>query len=236
MQINKYKSSFDYSYTLGITLTIELLKTRPRDVFHIYFSSSYDNSDNSKVIHDLINKYNIQTSINDKVFRMLSDKENCYVIGVFRKYQNKLNEGNHIALVNPANTGNLGTIIRSAVGFGIKNLAIIKPAVDIFDPKVIRATMGSLFHINFEYFDSFDDYTKKFKNEIYTFMLKSNNNLKDINFISPYTLVFGNEATGLDDSFLKYHNVIIKKTNDIDSFSLPIACSIAIYEATKHNF
>ena len=167
---------------------------------------------------------------------MLSDKENCYVIGVFRKYQNKLNEGNHIALVNPANTGNLGTIIRSAVGFGIKNLAIIKPAVDIFDPKVIRATMGSLFHINFEYFDSFDDYTKKFKNEIYTFMLKSNNNLKDINFISPYTLVFGNEATGLDDSFLKYHNVIIKKTNDIDSFSLPIACSIAIYEATKHNF
>lgn len=236
MAITKYKQSFDYSYTLGITLTIELLKTHPKDVIHIYFHSSYTKSDESKIIFSLIDKYNISYSTNDKVFKSVSDKENCYVIGAFRKFTSCLQDGNHVCLVNPSNTGNLGTIIRSSIGFGINNLVIIKPAVDIFDPKVIRASMGSIFHLNFEYFDSFEEYLKRFKNNVYTFMLKSNDNLKDVTFKEPFTLTFGNEATGLCDDYLKYNNVIIKKSNDIDSFSLPIAASIALYEATKNNF
>ena len=236
MKITKYKSNCDYSYTLGITLTIELLKMRPKDVRVIYIHSSYTNSDNSKILNELIKKYNIECIYSDKIFNILQDKENCYVIGVFNKYKSNLVNGNHIALVNPSNSGNLGTIIRTCIGFGIKNLAIISPAVDIYDPKTVRASMGAIFHMNFEYFDSFNDYLKRFNNNIYTFMLQSNNNLKDVKFIEPFTLTFGNEATGLDNSYLDYNNVIIKKNNDIDSFNLPIACSIALYEATKNKF
>ena len=54
--------------------------------------------------------------------------------------------------------GNMGTIIRTCVGFGIKNLAVIEPAVDIFNPKVVRASMGAVFHVNICRYDSFDTY------------------------------------------------------------------------------
>ena len=48
--------------------------------------------------------------------------------------------------------GNLGTIMRTMVGFGMEDLAIIRPGVDAYDPKVIRASMGSIFHLRFAYF------------------------------------------------------------------------------------
>ena len=51
-----------------------------------------------------------------------------------------------------------------------------------------------------------------------------------------FSLVFGNEAKGLDDSFLKEGtSVVIKHTNNIDSLNLPIAVGIAIYEFSKKN-
>ncbi len=67
-------------------------------------------------------------------------------------------EKNHIVLVEPRNMGNAGTIIRTMLGFGYKNLALIEPAVDVFDPKVVRSTMGALFRINFEYFQTWEEY------------------------------------------------------------------------------
>ncbi len=91
--------------------------------------------------------------------------------------QNYLKIKNHIVLVNPSNSGNLGTIIRSMVGFGIYDLAIIKPAVDIFDLKTIRASMGAIFNIRFSYFDSFSDYSKEYKNNYYPFMLQAKEKL-----------------------------------------------------------
>ena len=44
------------------------------------------------------------------------------------------------------------------LGFNYYNLAIIRPGVDVFDPRVLRASMGAMFHLNIEYFDSFEDY------------------------------------------------------------------------------
>ena len=71
-----------------------------------------------------------------------------------------LQEGNHVVLVNPGDMGNMGTIMRTMLGFNYYNLAIIRPGVDVFDPRVLRASMGAMFHLNIEYFDSFEDYGK----------------------------------------------------------------------------
>ena len=58
----------------------------------------------------------------------------------------ELDDANHVVLVNPGDMGNMGTIIRTMLGFNYSNLAIIKPGVDVFDPRVIRASMGALFN------------------------------------------------------------------------------------------
>lgn len=132
--------------------------------------------------------------------------------------------------------GNLGTIIRSSVGFGILNIAIIKPAVDLFSPKVIRSSMGAIFNVNIEYFDNFNAYLKE-KRNCYPFMLKATTSLSDVVIKEPYSLIFGPEASGLDDSYLNVGcPLIIRHNNTIDSLNLDNAVSIALYEFTKNDF
>lgn len=239
MSIKKYKKHEDISYTLGITLTIELLKYKKEAVNRVFYHSKFERSDSFFEVEKLCKKNNVNFELNDKAFNILSDKENCFVIGEFKKYHNPLDENvPHIVLVNPANAGNLGTIIRSAIGFNINNIVIIKEGVDIFDPKVIRASMGSIFHLNYEYFDSFSHYLTKYQDhQLYLFMLKGSSSLINIRFKDKFALVFGNEATGLPDEFLKYgQGVKIDHSKIIDSLNLPIAVSIALYEATKEKF
>ena len=233
MDIKPYKKSFEHSYTLGIFPTVELITIRPESVIKVLVSSSY-RADSDMDILKLCKEYNIKTEINDKAINKISSKENCYVAGVFQKYQCDLSESSHIVLVNPSNMGNMGTIIRTLTGFGLSDLAIISPGVDIFDPKVIRASMGAIFKINFKYYDSFDEYYNNFiKHKFYTFMLNVAISLKEVNhdISESFSLIFGNEATGLNDSFAHIGtSIIIKHTDRIDSLNLTIAAGIAMYQ------
>jgi TrmH family RNA methyltransferase len=233
MDIKPYKKSFEHSYTLGIFPTVELITIRPESVIKVLVSSSY-RADSDMDILKLCKEYNIKTEINDKAINKISSKENCYVAGVFQKYQCDLSESSHIVLVNPSNMGNMGTIIRTLTGFGLSDLAIISPGVDIFDPKVIRASMGAIFKINFKYYDSFGEYYNNFiKHKFYTFMLKGAISLKEVNhdISESFSLIFGNEATGLNDSFAHIGtSIIIKHTDRIDSLNLTIAAGIAMYQ------
>ncbi|MGD9887424.1 MAG: TrmH family RNA methyltransferase [Bacilli bacterium] len=234
----KYSKQSNLSYTLGATLTIELLENKPHVVKHVYVHSETTRNDTFLLIERLCAINHISLSQNNKAFNILSEKENVFYIGEFEKYQSPLKENtNHLVLVNPANMGNLGTIIRTMVGFNLNQLVIITPAVDLFDPKVIRASMGSFFHLHFSLFPSFDDYQKAYKNHPYCFMLNGKHHLGEISFQSPYAMVFGNEATGLDASFLAtFDSVRINHSDTIDSLNLPMAVGIALYEQTKSHF
>lgn len=231
----KYKKELNVSYTLGTTLTIELLQKRIEYVKKVYIHSSYNKNDSFYLLEELCNKNNIFIDYNDKIFNKLSDKENCFVIGEFYKYEMTLNHEKHIVLVNVSNMGNLGTIIRSAVGFGIQNIAIIKPSVDVFSPKVVRASMGSIFNINIEYFDTFDEYSERYKNKKkYPFMLQSSKKICEVSFEDDCALIFGNESSGLPIEYLNIgDSVIIPHSKTIDSLNLTIAVSVAIYEVQK---
>lgn len=237
--MKKYKKSDLESYTLGTTLTLELLNKKIEYVTRVYIHSKQEKNATYFKIIDLCKTNNIEIVYSDKIINTLSDKENCYVIGVFKKFNSDINlSKNHIVLVNPSNMGNLGTIIRSSVGFNIRDLVIIKPSVDLFDPKVIRSSMGAIFNINFKYFDSFLDYFNlTCDREFYPFMLKAKTNIKDILVNNKYSLIFGNEASGLPDDYLSIGiPLIIKHTNNIDSLNLDNAVSIALYEFTKNDF
>ena len=96
--------------------------------------------------------------------------------------------------------------------------------------------MGAVFRLYVSEYDSFDSYVQNAgSREIYPFMLQASKKLKDTDFKKPFSLLFGNEATGLDDSFLNVGtSVIIPHSDRIDSLNLPIAASIALYEATKN--
>ena len=232
--MKKYQKDDLTSYTLGTTLTIELLHHQLEHVTKIVFKNNFIQNETYELIMNLIKDTKIEVINSDKIINKLSSKDNCYVIGEFNKYERKLDHGNHLLFVNPENEGNFGTIIRSALGFGINNIAIIKPGIDIFNPSLIRSSMGAIFNVNIEYFSSTQEYKSRFNNNLYPFMLKAENNITNIEFKQPYTLIFGPESSGLDDSYLNEGTpVVIKHSNLIDSLNLPIAVSIALYESDK---
>ena len=232
MKIKNYKKDFEYSYALGASPTIELLENRPRDCLRVVFSPGYHDKDNK--IKNLCEKNNIISEENQKIINILSPKENCYVIGAFYKRGYKLEKDKpHIVLDNPSDMGNIGTVMRSCAGFGMKNLAVINGA-DAYNPKAVRASMGAFFHINLEYFADIREYLEAHgkSRELYAFMLNADCSLTDLNADRKiYSLIFGNEATGLDYNIYKdiARRVVIKHTGAIDSLSLPVAASIALF-------
>lgn len=237
--MKRYKREDDTSYALGITLTFELLNYAPEYATKVYIHSQMEKGESFEKLSKLCGKHHIPMEFGDKPFNILSQKENCYVIGEFKKFYRKTDfSASHVVLNNPSNAGNMGTIMRSATGFGITDLVIIKPCVDPFDPKTVRASMGAIFRMNVCEYDSFGDYQKLCPNrKQYPFMLKAQKKLPETEFEKPFSLIFGNEATGLPDEFLNVGtSVIIPHSNRIDSLNLPIAASIALYEATKSDF
>lgn len=240
MDIKTYKKDFDYSYTLGAFPTFELIEAMPECVEEVIVHSSF--TDREK-LENKCKERSIKVVENNKLIAKLSDKENVFVIGVFKKFEQKLDGTKpHIVLVNPSNMGNLGTIIRTACGLGIFDIAIIEPAADIFNPKTVRSGMGALFRIRHESFESFDEYMYRYDcrpesgtREVFTFMLNAKKQLTVSDCPKPklYSLVFGNEATGLPDEYLDYGtSIIIPQTEFVDSLNLTIAVGIGTYMFT----
>ena len=232
-----YKKSFDYSYTLGAFPTLELIKAKKDLVRCIYVHSKYDGSvDIEKICKD----NNIELRYSDKGINRISTKENCMIAGIFDKFQCELaNKKPHVLLVNPSDMGNMGTIIRSMLGFGIKDLAIISPCADIFNPKTIRASMGAVFKIRHKIYSSYEEYIGEHSNhEMFPFMLDGDKTL-DINDCPKselYTLIYGNEATGLPPEYKKVgQSIFIPQTKDVDSLNLPISVGIGCFVFTSNN-
>lgn len=98
--------------------------------------------------------------------------------------------------------------------------------------------MGAFFRVKFEYFSSFKQYYKEYgyERENYPFMLNGKYRLETLKHPEnkPFTLIFGNEASGLEASYLNVgKSVVISHTHDIDSLNLSLATGIGIYEFCK---
>lgn len=234
-----YQKDSDYSYTLGVFPTVELLKNKSEYITKIILHSQAYKNSGVLIIEELCQKLNIPIEISDKTINKLSKKGNCYAIGIFQKYSMTLTDHHHVVLVNPSDMGNMGTIIRTMLGFGYHDLAIVRPAVDIFDPKVIRASMGAIFNMNIHYFNSFKEYYEQYKNhDFYPLMLKGAVNIHQLKINSnKHSLIFGNESSGLPDEFLNYgQSVFIPHSKEIDSLNLSMALGITLSVFSKENF
>ena len=232
MKIKTYHKDFDYTYTLGVFETIELLENKPELVMRVYLKSNSYQNKGVKIIENLCQQNKIELIESDNTINKLAKKDNCFAIAIIKKYTMDLEDANHVVLVNPGDMGNMGTIIRTMLGFNYTNLAIIRPGVDVFDPRVIRASMGALFN-------SFDEYLTKYpEREVYPLMLKGAKNIHQITAANnKHSLVFGNESSGLPDDYLKYgQSVFIPHSDKIDSLNLSMALGITLCHFSMMGF
>ncbi len=227
-----------YSYACGVFPTLELMEHMPSCIFRVYLSSQASgNRGTEKIVH-LAGVQGVPVVVDDKAVERLSPKENCYAIGVFRKKLPPLRPGrNHIVLVNPADKGNLGTILRTITAFGLNDLAIVSPAADVFDPKVIRSSMGAVFHVHLDWYESFDEYRKTHGagRDFYPFALQGAPlEAVQVDADRPYSLIFGNESSGLPEAIARLgHPVRIVHLDTVDSLNLPVAVAIGVHHYTS---
>ncbi|MCL2813726.1 MAG: TrmH family RNA methyltransferase [Oscillospiraceae bacterium] len=234
MNFKTYKKEGEYSYALGASVAIELLRTNPKDCLGVILSPNY--TDKEGIIEGLCEAHNIPIEQNQKLLGILSPKENCFVAAAFAKRRHVLDKNKtHVVLDQPSDMGNLGACMRSCAGFRVYDLAVIGAGADAYNPKAIRASMGAFFHVRVQYFESIRGYLDIYQNnrEIYTFMLKADHVLQglaaDKNEVR--SLIFGNEASGLDYGTYKDigKSVVIAHSDKIDSLALPAAVSIALF-------
>ncbi|MFM1572465.1 RNA methyltransferase [Helcococcus ovis] len=231
----KYSKKEDYSYTLGAFPTIELINS-DKNIEIVFIDERYKDKEN---LISLLKEKNIRYEIASNLIKKLSDKDNTFVIGIFKKETQDVIEGNnHVVLHNISDMGNLGTIIRSMVGFSIYDLVLVGNVADVFNPRTIRASMGAFFKVKISHFDTMEDYIKLHKNNLYLFMLSMNNQDSIYKKVvkRPYSLVMGNEGSGLPKDFEKFgEKVFIPQSKDVDSLNLPIATSIGLYEFRRQD-
>ena len=233
--LSPYKADLDYSYAPGAFPAMECLLRRPDCVRRVLVHSKAEGTEAAEKLTRLAEKLHIRVEIADKALARLSGKENCFAAAVFGKFSDELRQGKpHVVLHHPSDSGNVGTILRTALGFGVEDVALIRPCVDVFNPRTVRASMGSLFSLRVRVYDSFDGYLAEHPGRaLYPFMLDGSRSLPDVlsgDVPANWTLIFGNEGSGLPPEFARMGQPVRIPSNDrIDSLNLSVAAAIGIY-------
>ncbi len=230
-----YKRALDYSYAPGWFPTIEALKHAPDAVRRVLISTQATDAEGLRTVRALCQTHDIRIEAADKALSRLSGKDNCFAAAVFEKRMRALDGSrSHLVLHNPSDAGNLGTMLRTALGFGYLDVALILPCVDVFQPHVVRASMGAIFSLRVHEYADFAAYRAAYpRHALYPFMLKGSVPLSEASARPqrPFSLVFGNEGSGLPDSFLSLGTPVrIPHSGRIDSLNLSVAAAIGMYQ------
>ena len=145
-----------------------------------------------------------------------------------------------VALDFVQDPGNLGTIIRAAAWFGIKNIYCSEDCVDAYNPKVIQASMGAILHVNLFYTDLRMLLEKAAENKIkvYGAMIEGKS-IYSHKLENQGIILLGNESKGISGELLPYvtDRIMIPKMSDaksgIDSLNVSMAASVIFSEFTR---
>ena len=239
-RLESYDKSLDYSYAPGIFPATECLNNAPERCLRLLLSSASEKSEGAQHLRAQAEALGVRVEIADRALERISKKENCFAAMVYRKAEGVFDACSpHVVLHHPSDSGNMGTILRTALGFGLRNIAIIRPAVDSDDPRVTRASMGAAFSLGIRHFDTFEAYRAEFPDrQLFPFMLTGAVPLDEAvaRVTGPFSLIFGNEASGLPDEFAqKGVSTLIPHSGKIDSLNLAIAAGIGMYAFTRND-
>ena len=233
--LTAYHPSLDYSYAPGMFPSLECLTHRPELVRRVLIHSSAAGREGADRLTALAKQLGVRVEEADRALARISGKENCFAAAVFSKFQDALRpDAPHVLLHRLGDSGNVGTILRTALGFGVEDIALIRPCVDVFDPRTVRASMGSLFQLRVAVYDDLDAYRADYPGQrLFPFMLDASvpleeaaGGLKGRN----WTLLFGNEGRGLPAECAGMGQPVRIPSNDrVDSLNVAVAAAIGIY-------
>ena len=143
-----------------------------------------------------------------------------------------------LVLENLQDPGNLGTMMRTAEGAGVTGVLLSRGCVDIYNPKTIRSTMGSIYRVPFLYTDDLlGDMDKLHAKGICTYAahLKGKGYYDEESYKEPTAFLIGNEGNGLSDELSDKAKQYIKipMEGKLESLNAAVAAAILMYEASR---
>lgn len=177
--------------------------------------------------------------LTSNVMKFISELDNpSNIMGVCTKLVEQEELGSKILMLdNVQDPGNLGTIIRSAVAFNIDTIILSDDTVDLYNSKVIRASQGMIFKINIvrKSLLGVIPNLKKQGYKIYTTNVKNGKSLKNVEKVSKFAIIMGNEGLGVKESISSLADdfIYIDMAKDCESLNVAVAASIILYELDK---
>lgn len=145
-KLEPYSKKLPYSYTLGVFPSLMLLEAHPERAMRLLVHSDGEKNEGVQKLRERCAALGVREEIADRVLKRESKKDNCFAGLVFEKYEIDPSPTEcHAVLCQISDSGNAGTALRSLIGFGIHDVALVRPCVDVFDPHVLRASMGRVF-------------------------------------------------------------------------------------------
>ena len=207
------------------------------DVREVYVTQDFYNKNES-----LCSTYKDLQVVSDKVFEKIADTVTPQgVVAVVSMKETSLEDvlkGDFLLfLENIQDPGNLGTLFRTAEGAGVKGIIISKGSADIYNPKVIRSTMGSIFRMPYIYVEDIASVIAKEASNmnIYAAALEGAKDYTTVSYTGRCGILIGNEGNGLKNETIKASgkSVYIPMQGSVESLNASISGAILMYEAAR---
>jgi len=230
LQQKKHRFANQLFFAEGIKVIQELIKSN--FVLEHLFTTKDD-------FNDVDSHKRIVISENElNKISALSTPNTCLAVFKIPSESNIIESGLVLALDSIRDPGNLGTILRLCDWFGIQQLVCSKETVDIYNPKVVQATMGSIARVNVNYVD-LESFIAKTKLPVFgTFM--DSQNIYKTTLPQEGIIIMGNEANGISEKIEKLitKRLTIPRFGDLqitESLNVATATAIILSEFRRQN-
>lgn len=222
---------------------LRIFKEIPRDqIDSIFVSESFLKEEEKKHLIGGM-KHEVLT---DEVFQVMSDTKTPQgILALVKQHAYTLEELTRVPgpaflmiLENIQDPGNLGTIIRAGEGAGITGVLMNSTTADIYNPKVIRSTMGSVFRVPFTYTDDLAASILQLKKKgikLYAAHLNGRNNYEKEDYTVDTGFLIGNEANGLTEDTARLADAYIRipMMGSVESLNAAVAASVLMFETAR---
>jgi TrmH family RNA methyltransferase len=244
LQIKKYRTKQKRYVIEGYKLVREALDNNADFDYAVYSKKILEKGKYKQLVDDLVKaKIKILWVSEGEIKKLSSFETSDGIMAVMRMEdkQGLLKSTRDlvdivVCLDNISDPGNMGTIIRTCDWFGVKTVVCAENCVDIYNPKVIRGTMGSLYHLNVVSNVDLVDQLDRFKGREYTIVgtsLMAKHVLRNKKQVTSNNLVvicFGNETFGLSKEVEQKCDTLVKieKYGRAESLNVGVACGILL--------
>lgn len=222
----------------GIHLCQSYLAGQSQPAICVVSSSGQNNSE----VIDLMSDIDFNTKLfvtSDELFATFSPVKHSagilFVIDTPEQSNDLFLDSDALLLDAVQDSGNVGTLLRTAAAAGVKKVYLSKGSASAWSPQVLRAGMGAHFNLDiFEQVDLFALVTKS-KVPVYGTSLETSKSLYDSKFGSPAAWIFGNEGSGVNPDLLSKCNqtFFIPQTDNVESLNVSASAAVCLFEQRR---